>query len=152
MRSSCIIKLTGSSLGYSHFSRLLLYFLCIGWPELQLNIEKGGHPMSYQDKSIQCSDCNTIFTFSATEQEQFASRGYTNEPNAVPHAVRQGKHNRMEAAVIVAVVMETEATVQPHGRCFPWNAPHVAKTLRCLLNPVVIDQSTVQIVTAKLTQ
>jgi len=36
--------------------------------------------MSYQDKSIQCSDCGTTFTFSAEEQELFASRGYTNEP------------------------------------------------------------------------
>jgi CxxC-x17-CxxC domain-containing protein len=36
--------------------------------------------MGYQDKSIQCSDCGTTFTFSAEEQEQFASRGYNNEP------------------------------------------------------------------------
>jgi CxxC-x17-CxxC domain-containing protein len=36
--------------------------------------------MGYQDRSIQCSDCGTTFTFSAEEQEQFASRGYTNDP------------------------------------------------------------------------
>ena len=36
--------------------------------------------MSFQDKSIQCFDCGTTFTFSAGEQEQFASKGYTNEP------------------------------------------------------------------------
>jgi CxxC-x17-CxxC domain-containing protein len=36
--------------------------------------------MSYTDKQITCSDCGTVFTFSAAEQEQFASRGYTNEP------------------------------------------------------------------------
>ncbi|MBI2847295.1 MAG: zinc-ribbon domain containing protein [Chloroflexi bacterium] len=36
--------------------------------------------MSFQDKSIQCSDCGTTFTFSAEEQELFQSRGYTNEP------------------------------------------------------------------------
>jgi CxxC-x17-CxxC domain-containing protein len=36
--------------------------------------------MSYQDKSIQCVDCGTTFTFTAGEQEQFAARGYTNEP------------------------------------------------------------------------
>jgi CxxC-x17-CxxC domain-containing protein len=40
--------------------------------------------MSYQDKSIVCSDCSTTFTFSADEQEQFASRGYTNEPKRCP--------------------------------------------------------------------
>jgi len=36
--------------------------------------------MSFQDKSIQCSDCGATFTFSAEEQELFQSRGYTNEP------------------------------------------------------------------------
>jgi len=40
--------------------------------------------MSYQDKSIQCSDCGITFTFSADEQEQYASRGYTNEPKRCP--------------------------------------------------------------------
>jgi CxxC-x17-CxxC domain-containing protein len=47
-------------------------------------MKKGGHPMIYTDKSIQCSDCNTTFTFSAEEQEQFAARGYTNEPKRCP--------------------------------------------------------------------
>jgi len=36
--------------------------------------------MNFEDKSLQCSDCGTTFTFSAGEQEQFASRGYTNDP------------------------------------------------------------------------
>ncbi|MDD5127399.1 MAG: zinc-ribbon domain containing protein [Dehalococcoidales bacterium] len=36
--------------------------------------------MSFQDKTIQCSDCGKTFTFSAEEQEQFQARGYTNEP------------------------------------------------------------------------
>ena len=36
--------------------------------------------MGFQDKSITCADCGATFTFSAEEQEQFASRGYTNEP------------------------------------------------------------------------
>ena len=40
--------------------------------------------MSFEDKSIQCSDCETTFTFSADEQELFASRGYTNDPKRCP--------------------------------------------------------------------
>jgi len=36
--------------------------------------------MSFVDKSIQCSDCGSSFTFSASEQELFAQRGYTNDP------------------------------------------------------------------------
>ena len=40
--------------------------------------------MSYQEKSITCSDCGTAFIFSVEEQELFASRGYTNEPKRCP--------------------------------------------------------------------
>ncbi len=40
--------------------------------------------MAYTDKSITCCDCGVTFTFSADEQEQFASRGYTNEPKRCP--------------------------------------------------------------------
>jgi len=36
--------------------------------------------MSFQDKSIQCIECGATFTFSAEEQEFFASKGYSNEP------------------------------------------------------------------------
>jgi len=40
--------------------------------------------MSFEDKSLQCSDCGATFTFSADEQELFQSRGYTNEPKRCP--------------------------------------------------------------------
>ena len=36
--------------------------------------------MSFEDKSLQCSDCGATFTFSAEEQEFFQTKGYTNEP------------------------------------------------------------------------
>ena len=50
--------------------------------------------MIYKDKSIQCSDCNSTFTFSAEEQEQFASRGYTNEPKRCPICRAERKSQR----------------------------------------------------------
>jgi CxxC-x17-CxxC domain-containing protein len=50
--------------------------------------------MAYQDKSIQCADCGATFTFSADEQEQFASRGYTNEPKRCSNC-RQARKERM---------------------------------------------------------
>ena len=40
--------------------------------------------MAYEDKTIQCSDCGANFTFSAQDQEFFASKGYTNEPKRCP--------------------------------------------------------------------
>ena len=50
--------------------------------------------MSFQDKSIQCSDCETTFVFSANEQEEFASRGYTNMPKRCPTCRQARKTER----------------------------------------------------------
>ena len=50
--------------------------------------------MSFVDKSIQCSDCGTTFTFSAEEQELFESRGYTNEPKRCPSCRQARKSER----------------------------------------------------------
>ncbi len=50
--------------------------------------------MSFQDKSIQCSDCGATFTFSAEEQEFFQSRGYTNEPKRCPSCRQARKTER----------------------------------------------------------
>ena len=46
--------------------------------------------MSFTDKSITCADCGTTFVFSASEQELFAQRGYTNDPKRCP-ACRQAR-------------------------------------------------------------
>lgn len=46
--------------------------------------------MSFQDKTIECADCGASFTFSAEEQEFFATKGYTNEPKRCPPC-RQAK-------------------------------------------------------------
>ncbi len=40
--------------------------------------------MSFEDKSIQCSDCGREFTFSVKDQEFFQSKGFTNEPKRCP--------------------------------------------------------------------
>lgn len=40
--------------------------------------------MSYADKSLECSSCGSTFTFTAEEQEFFATKGYTNEPKRCP--------------------------------------------------------------------
>jgi len=42
--------------------------------------KRGGHPLSYTEKELQCCDCGVTFPFTAEEQEFFASKGYTNEP------------------------------------------------------------------------
>ena len=50
--------------------------------------------MSFQEKSIVCSDCGATFTFSTEEQELFASRGYTNEPKRCPSCRQSRKAER----------------------------------------------------------
>ena len=50
--------------------------------------------MSFQDKTLECSDCSKTFTFSAEEQEQFQSRGYTNEPKRCPECRQARKTER----------------------------------------------------------
>ena len=53
--------------------------------------------MSFEDKSIQCSDCGTTFTFSAGEQEFFQSKGLTNDPKRCPSCRRANKARRSES-------------------------------------------------------
>lgn len=36
--------------------------------------------MSFADRSLKCSDCGSDFIFTASEQEFFAGKGYTNDP------------------------------------------------------------------------
>lgn len=40
--------------------------------------------MSYEDKTLTCRDCGQPFTFTAGEQEFYASRGLMNEPGRCP--------------------------------------------------------------------
>ena len=38
----------------------------------------------YSDERLTCTDCGAEFTFSAGEQEFFASKGFQNKPNRCP--------------------------------------------------------------------
>lgn len=50
--------------------------------------------MSFQDKTIQCGDCGTDFSFTAEDQEFFQSRGYTNDPKRCPSCRQVRKTER----------------------------------------------------------
>ena len=50
--------------------------------------------MSFQNKTIQCADCGTDFSFTAEEQEFFASKGFTNEPRRCPQCRKAKKQQR----------------------------------------------------------
>lgn len=40
--------------------------------------------INLQDKNLTCRDCNREFVFTASEQEFFAQKGFTNEPGRCP--------------------------------------------------------------------
>ena len=50
--------------------------------------------MSYEDKTLECVDCGSNFTFSASEQEFFANKGFTNEPKRCPDCRQSRKEQR----------------------------------------------------------
>lgn len=94
--------------------------------------------MTFQDKTIQCADCGTTFTFSAREQEFFQQKGYVNEPKRCP-ACRQSRRTQrtggnfntprqMYPAICAQCGKETEVPFEPrNGRpvycsdCFSQN-------------------------------
>jgi len=82
--------------------------------------------MSFQDKSLQCSDCGATFTFSAEEQELFQSRGYTNEPKRCSPCRQARKSERygnsgygasrpMFPAICAECGRDTEVPFEPRG-------------------------------------
>ena len=84
--------------------------------------------MAFKDKSIQCSDCGSTFTFSAEDQEFFRSKGYTNEPKRCP-SCRQarklerygssgqgyGSRRQMFSATCTECGRDTEVPFEPRG-------------------------------------
>ncbi|MFA5379288.1 MAG: zinc-ribbon domain-containing protein [Dehalococcoidia bacterium] len=53
--------------------------------------------MSFEDKSIQCSDCKATFTFTAGEQDFYQTKGFTNEPKRCPSCRQANKARRSES-------------------------------------------------------
>jgi CxxC-x17-CxxC domain-containing protein len=50
--------------------------------------------VSFEDKSIQCSDCGNTFLFTTEEQEFFASKGYVHDPKRCPDCRQARKAER----------------------------------------------------------
>ena len=80
--------------------------------------------MSFEDKTIQCSDCGVNFTFSAEEQEFFQSKGYQNEPKRCPSCRQSRRSERYQGggfrgqrqmfpAVCAECGKETEVPFEP---------------------------------------
>ena len=63
--------------------------------------------MSYADKTLTCRDCGQAFTFTAGEQDFYASRGFTNTPSRCPDCRAARK------ASSAALTRSPTATVTP---------------------------------------
>jgi CxxC-x17-CxxC domain-containing protein len=84
----------------------------------------------FQDKTLNCRDCGSDFEFTASEQEFYAEKGFTNEPGRCPscRAARKqngggnrsrggfgGGHREMFSAVCAECGSETQVPFQPSG-------------------------------------
>jgi hypothetical protein len=59
---------------------------------------RGDHPMTFQEKTIQCSDCGASFAFTTGEQEFYQAKGFTNEPKRCPFCRKANKDRRADSA------------------------------------------------------
>ena len=81
----------------------------------------------YQDRYLTCRDCGNEFVFTASEQEFFAEKGFTNDPGRCPgcRAARKAQRRnvnsgyrqkrQMYPAVCASCGKETEVPFQPSG-------------------------------------
>lgn len=87
----------------------------------------------HQDKTLACRDCGSEFVFSASEQEFYEEKGFTNEPGRCPQcrAARKQRNNgggfnrgggggsraprEMFPATCAACGVETEVPFRPSG-------------------------------------
>ncbi len=80
----------------------------------------------FQDRNLTCRDCGRDFVFSASEQEFFAEKEFTNDPSRCPECRASRKQNRgngrgrtapreMFAATCAACGAETQVPFRPSG-------------------------------------
>jgi CxxC-x17-CxxC domain-containing protein len=78
----------------------------------------------YTDRTLTCKDCGQTFTFTAGEQEFYATKGFENEPGRCPSCRSAKKQQRnsgghrerqMYPAVCFSCGVETMVPFQPSG-------------------------------------
>jgi len=95
--------------------------------------------VQFTDTVLRCVECGSEFTFSASDQEYHASRGFENEPKRCPACRASRKTGRgnasggnrpMFAVVCADCGRDTEVPFQPTGSrpvycrdCFAQHAP-----------------------------
>jgi len=54
--------------------------------------------MPFQDKTLKCRDCGADFVWTASEQEFYQQKGFTNPPSRCPKCRQAKKQQRMGGA------------------------------------------------------
>ena len=80
----------------------------------------GGTYKMYQDKTLTCRECGAEFTFSSSEQEFYAEKGFQNEPGRCSECRtrRKAANNRnrqMYPVTCAKCGKETEVPFEPRG-------------------------------------
>ncbi len=60
----------------------------------------------YEDKTLTCKDCGEEFTFTVGEQEFYAEKGFTNEPQRCKNCRDARKANRARREMFTVVCDE----------------------------------------------
>ena len=94
--------------------------------------------MSFEDKSIQCSDCGITFTFSVEDQEFFSSKVTPTSPSAARNVAGHGSQNALAAAI-----------TELRARCSRLPAPSAVKIPKSRFNLAVIGPFTAAIAIVK---
>ena len=89
--------------------------------------------MVFEDKSFQCFDCETTFIFSVEEQEQFVSRGHTNNPKRCP-SCRQVRKARQSTNSNNSYRNDSYCN-RPQRQMFPAVCAECAKETRVQFEP-----------------
>ncbi|MFH1484474.1 MAG: CxxC-x17-CxxC domain-containing protein [Chloroflexota bacterium] len=83
--------------------------------------------MSFEDRTLRCVECDSDFTFTATEQEFHAQKGYSHDPKRCPSCRESRRANRygsgsgqqgqrqMFTAVCAQCGAEATVPFQPRG-------------------------------------
>lgn len=59
--------------------------------------------MAFEDRTLVCKECGTEFTFSASEQEFYAEKGFQNDPARCPECRAARKRQRQGAREVFDV-------------------------------------------------
>lgn len=81
--------------------------------------------MAFSDRTLACVECGSEFTFTASEQEFFAGKGYTNDPKRCPtcREQRRGRNGggmtssgrQLYTAVCAQCGQPAQVPFQPRG-------------------------------------